>query len=1657
MLLKAGLGYWPLIIASLFCLPWAQAQSPPANDPCAAAADVGPLPASVAGATTHATLTQGVPSYCDGTDSSEAADVWYTVVGTGNRITVSTCDGPVPYDTQIAVFCNDCDNFTCVGGSDDACPPHLSEFSWCSHVGVTYLIRVYGWDGDTGEFTLEVSDDGVVCCASSDPCAPAPSPPFNDLWAVVLQGDPLPIPTTVIGYTCDASLTEEQPECADPNYWGGDVWYKVVGTDNALTVSTCGGASYDTQLAVYTVDNGELVCVGGADGALCPEAAYISLVPSRFAWCSTDEEIYLIRVYGWGGERGEFTLEITEGGSVPENDLRENATAIGSLPASFQGSTTCAHPTEGAPSCPGNYWNEPDVWYSVVGTGNAITASTCGTTSYDTQLAVYTVDVNNDLVCVGGADGAFCPDAGFWSWGRSQLSWCGTPDETYLIRVFGYWGDRGAFTLAISEDGGAPGNDEPEHATLVDALPATIQGSTSCATLTPNVPRCSGNSASEAPDVWYTVAGTGKKLTASTCDGSSYDTQIAIFTVDNNALSCVGGDNNGCGVLEPGDPGHASLGWCSVADETYLIRVYGHDEAKGAFTLHISEGACGFGACCFSGSNACQLLNEAACRDAAGTFQGKDSTCTFDKCQLPTINPPPIYNEWDETYEVWYGGSCDGGLKAPQGWPPYYYYPLCDAWGDPDACCYCWKVFPTWYYQSRVPFGGSPCDTPGIVHLEQAPLYLPGFPAAYACNPSAPTAPTYWAYFQALEGLDCLKNIPLECTMSARPVVAAARYKISLQGAPSSSENAYSGALFWVTAAYDETIFDVRLHGWKWSRGGDWNYSNDEQLGSLQPRLFQDHIYDNLGSATYRQSEWRGIPACVEVRLRDGRTLEDVHGRTVRLLLHTLNWAGGSEGCPEPEHGDRLSFAKTDDLEVGVCPEVSMEDWYIEPPPLRDECSTPNLPESVQSAAAFEGLGVRVVNDINVDLPALRVGHNRWKAARTLAETLGNDAYWYQEAAHGHDVCMCVNVLGTWFAVEDVPGWRWGLNSERGEVYVSDDCSGWTYWYGSTLALYPRGKLRSVDEGNNPQREYAYENGDIRLNLIAQYEPTNPSIRISYAYAAVDDEVQLTVTGQAPPDADRSMQTTFGPPPVTGAPDWTRPLVEATVTSGGAAGRQYEWYPVSNPPTPFDRKLKKVSDPAGHVLAEFTYDGQGRLIKRSRGSVGMGDLQTVAEFIYNAPGEPEYPKMTARFCMDAANYQCAVRRFSGREEVVSLAEYEELGTGGELPSGNPATTTFNYYTPDEDDTPEQDSFHFQWCTIGNQQVVLSRCLKKTWPSGLVSQYTFFDCDFHPVESYLHLSVPDLTADPPEAEKIQHSARTWTWQDVGVWQVTQERNVYWDESVTREAPTDLTYYDGFLIRREEPTITEGVNTGFRAWRTWQYDNQHRVDYEERNDGAGETVRIDYAYDKYGYMKSRTENPGAGQIQRKYVYNGFGDLVQQTDPDGYVTIQQRNAAGLLENVYTYASGASGPVIRQMKYTYEVGRVKTAQVAVDDGPFALDAPTSWVTTTYDYDNYGRLTTKTVTPGNYVTSYEYDVQDRIKRITFPDGIWKEWVRNGRGYVVETHIGVGEDPVLVSTYHYDLNGNLDQRTCEGCPDCPALATYVYDEFNRRTEEFRVK
>lgn len=272
------------------------------------------------------------------------------------------------------------------------------------------------------------------------PFDPFENVPDNDLCE---NAEPISCNETLSGTTLNA-LFDNVGTCGTSNTAPG-VWYSFVATGTNANLSTCNQASFDTKISVFTGSCGSLTCVGGQD-----DAAGCAGFTTSLDVVTIPGETYYVLVHGFGSATGNFSLTL----SCPEppvNDLCENAIPL-QCEDVVSGNTEYATAT-GAPAtdCFEDPWSDdmgPGVWYTLYGTGDDITLSTCDNANFDTKIDVFTGSCG-DLTCyAGNDDGPGCP--GF----TSELTFSSVEGDMYYIYVSGYTingilSATGDFTLTV--------------------------------------------------------------------------------------------------------------------------------------------------------------------------------------------------------------------------------------------------------------------------------------------------------------------------------------------------------------------------------------------------------------------------------------------------------------------------------------------------------------------------------------------------------------------------------------------------------------------------------------------------------------------------------------------------------------------------------------------------------------------------------------------------------------------------------------------------------------------------------------------------------------------------------------------------------------------------------------------------------------------------------------------------------------------------------------------------------------------------------------------------------------------------------------------------------------------------------------------------------
>jgi hypothetical protein len=307
----------------------------------------------------------------------------------------------------VEVYAGSCGALSCLGSNEDFCGIQ-SQYSFASSPSTIYYIRVTGFSStSSGAFTLS-----LTCTA----------PPLNDNC------------TGAITVSCGQSITGNSalgtPETVPVgcgNTTAPSLWYQFAGNGQILTASLC-NSTYDTQLQIFTGNCGALSCAGTSDD-------YCG-VQSQLQQSTQVGTTYYIRVSGFSTSAGNFQLDLSCA-SPPANDPCSGAIPI-VCGSTISGNTSAASPDLIPAGC-GVYTTEGTLWYSIVGTGSPMTASTCGL-FYNTQISVYTGGCNS-LTCVNTNDNA----CGL----QSVVTWTSTPGTTYYMMVGGS-GESGNFTMNLT-------------------------------------------------------------------------------------------------------------------------------------------------------------------------------------------------------------------------------------------------------------------------------------------------------------------------------------------------------------------------------------------------------------------------------------------------------------------------------------------------------------------------------------------------------------------------------------------------------------------------------------------------------------------------------------------------------------------------------------------------------------------------------------------------------------------------------------------------------------------------------------------------------------------------------------------------------------------------------------------------------------------------------------------------------------------------------------------------------------------------------------------------------------------------------------------------------------------------------------------------------
>ena len=208
--------------------------------------------------------------------------VWRRFVAPATSAKISLNSSSSTLDTLLAVYSGTCGDLTELACSDDEGDFHLSELAVDGlTVGETYYVQVASLDRfEVGRMVLALQ-------------CPNPAPP-NDVCGAATELGPLPA----------FDELNVRRALADTHFCGTNfstqrgVWYRVTGTGNVLTATTCHEFTNQqrTQISVFCGDCETLECVTGARSGFCVIGGRPGPPSATVSWCSQEGASYLLNV-----------------------------------------------------------------------------------------------------------------------------------------------------------------------------------------------------------------------------------------------------------------------------------------------------------------------------------------------------------------------------------------------------------------------------------------------------------------------------------------------------------------------------------------------------------------------------------------------------------------------------------------------------------------------------------------------------------------------------------------------------------------------------------------------------------------------------------------------------------------------------------------------------------------------------------------------------------------------------------------------------------------------------------------------------------------------------------------------------------------------------------------------------------------------------------------------------------------------------------------------------------------------------------------------------------------------------------------------------------------------------------------------------------------
>jgi RHS repeat-associated protein len=268
------------------------------------------------------------------------------------------------------------------------------------------------------------------------------------------------------------------------------------------------------------------------------------------------------------------------------------------------------------------------------------------------------------------------------------------------------------------------------------------------------------------------------------------------------------------------------------------------------------------------------------------------------------------------------------------------------------------------------------------------------------------------------------------------------------------------------------------------------------------------------------------------------------------------------------------------------------------------------------------------------------------------------------------------------------------------------------------------------------------------------------------------------------------------------------------------------------------------------------------------------------------------------------------------------------------------------------------------------------------------------------------------------------------------------------------PTQITLPDSSSVSYSyDDTNNKFTFTNGRSYeRIYWYDWLSRLEKVEEEYATDTFTSTTYTYDEIGYLLSfcdpenhttsytyasafgltRTTYPDSEY--ETYTYDNVGNIASFTDCKGNTTsYTYDDLYRLTEIEYEDQSTVS--------YSYDLNSNRTR---MDD-----DAPSTNDYVAYTYDTWNRLLTETrhISQDSHAVSYQYDVANRVTKMTYPDSMQILYFYDdlNRTTEIKRYIDGQNDEILFDDPQYDVENLLSQFDYGN----DIHATYTYDSQDR--------